>query len=359
MAGNTIGQLFRLTSFGESHGPVIGGVVDGCPAGMKLDMDMIVTDMARRKPGGRLSTRRKETDVPQFLSGLIDNVTTGAPIAFTIPNKDARPTDYDYLKETYRPSHADFTYHKKYGLDDHRLVHRASARETAVRVVAGSIAKQWLSQFGIAIAGVTSAIGHYSLDHDYSFEDMQKAGATIMQCPDRDLARQMKNALQTVRKEGDSIGCEIQAMVSGVPAGLGEPVFNKLQSSLAAAMLSINAAVAFDFGSGRYAAWMKGSEYNDLFTVHNGHIRTATNNSGGIQAGISNGEDIVFRVIFKPIPTIGKQQQTVSRSGDIMQIKGRGRHDICAAPRVVPVVEAMGALVIADHLMLAKSTGVS
>lgn len=344
--------MFRVTSFGESHGPVIGGVIDGCPAGFKIDPEILITDLARRKPGGRLSTRRKETDTPQFLSGMIDNVTTGAPLAFIIPNKDARPEDYSYLKETYRPSHGDYTYHKKYGINDYRLVHRASARETAVRVVAGSIARQLLSHRGISIAGITSCIGHYSVDKDYSFEEMSKAGRTLMQCPDRELSRQMKSLLESLRKEGDTIGCEVQAVITGVPAGLGDPVFDKLQSSLAAAMLSINAAVAFDFGSGRYAAWMKGSEYNDLFTVHNGHIRTATNNSGGIQAGISNGEDIVFRVIFKPIPTIGKQQDTVSRNGDPMKLKGRGRHDICAAPRVVPVVEAMGALVILDHLML-------
>lgn len=354
MAGNSIGQIFRLTSFGESHGPVIGGVIDGCPAGITLEPEDIITDLARRKPGGRLSSRRKETDIPQFLSGLIDNITTGAPIAFVIPNTDAKPEDYDYLKDIYRPSHADFTYHKKYGLDDHRLVHRASARETAVRVVAGAIAKQILARSGIFVAGITSCIGHYSTDRDYSFAEMEQAGKTVMQCPDKKISRQMQAFLKRLQKEGDSIGCEVQTTITGVPAGVGEPVFNKLQASLASAVLSINAAVAFDFGSGRYAAWMKGSEYNDLFTVHNGHIRTATNNSGGIQAGISNGEDIVFRVIFKPIPTIGKQQQTVSRTGHPTSIKGKGRFDICAAPRVVPVVEAMAAMVMLDQLMLAN-----
>jgi chorismate synthase len=355
MAGNSIGQLFRLTSFGESHGPVIGGVIDGCPAGIALDIDLILSDMSRRQPGGRLSSKRKEADIPQFLSGLIDNTTTGAPIAFVIPNSDARPEDYDYLKEMYRPSHADFTYHKKYGIDDHRLVHRASARETAVRVVAGAIAKQLLARSGIFIAGITACIGHYNIDHDYTFAEMEMAAKTPMQCPDKELSKKMQDFLKSLRKEGDSIGCEVQGTINGVPAGLGEPVFNKLQAGLAAAMMSINAAVAFDFGSGRYAAWMKGSEYNDLFTLHNGHIRTATNNSGGIQAGISNGEDIVFRVIFKPIPTIGKTQNTVSRSGEPVKIKGKGRHDVCAAPRVVPVVEAMAALVICDQLLLFNS----
>lgn len=354
MAGNSIGNVLRFTSFGESHGPVIGGVIDGCPPGITLDTDLILTDMARRMPGGRLSSRRKEADVPQFLSGLIDDTTTGAPIAFIIPNSDARPQDYEYLKELYRPSHADFTYHKKYGLDDHRLVHRASARETASRVVAGAVAKQVLARSGIFIAGITSCIGHYSIDHDYTFSEMEMAGKTIMQCPDKEVSRKMQEFLKSIRKEGDSIGCEVQATITGVPPGLGEPVFNKLQASLAAAMLSINAAVAFDYGSGRFAAWMKGSEYNDLFTLHNGHIRTATNNSGGIQAGISNGEDIVFRVIFKPIPTIGKSQETVSRDGKLVSIKGKGRHDVCAAPRVVPVVEAMAALVLADQLLLSR-----
>jgi chorismate synthase len=356
MAGNSIGQVFQFTSFGESHGPVIGGVIDGCPPGIELNFDDIITDLARRKPGGRLSTKRKETDMPEFLSGLIDLTTTGAPIAFIIPNKDAKPEDYDYLKETYRPSHADYTYHKKYGLDDHRLVHRASARETVVRVVAGAIAKQVLARGGIFIAGITSCIGQYSIDHEYSFPEMEKAGKTSMQCPDQKLSRQMAAYLKKLQKEGDSIGCEVQVTITGVPPGLGEPVFNKLQSSLAAAVMSINAAVAFDFGLGRYAAWMKGSEYNDLFTVHDGHIRTATNNSGGIQAGISNGEDIIFRVIFKPIPTIGKEQHTVSRTGKPMKIKGRGRHDVCASPRVVPVVEAMAAIALLDQLLLAKTS---
>ncbi len=356
MAGNTFGQLFRFTSFGESHGPVIGGVIDGCPAGIHLDINLILNDMARRRPGSRTAAKRKESDIPRFLSGLLDDTTTGAPVAFVIPNEDAKPDDYEYLKELYRPSHADYTYHKKYGLDDHRLVHRASARETAVRVVAGAIAKQILARSGIFIAGITSCIGTHCIDRDYSFEEMEMAGTTSMQCPDKILSRKMRSYLTALRKEGDSIGCEVQAVITGVPAGIGDPIFNKLQASLASAMLSINAAVAFDFGSGRHAAGMKGSEYNDLFTVHNGHIRTATNNSGGIQAGISNGEDITLRVIFKPIPTISKQQKTVDRDGNPATIKGKGRHDVCTAPRVVPIVEAMAALAIVDHMLLAKSS---
>ncbi|MBE9484461.1 MAG: chorismate synthase [Bacteroidetes bacterium] len=355
MAGNTFGQLFRFTSFGESHGPVIGGVIDGCPAGIHLDINLILNDMERRRPGSRTAAKRKESDIPRFLSGLLDDTTTGAPVAFVIPNEDAKPDDYEYLKELYRPSHADYTYHKKYGLDDHRLVHRASARETAVRVVAGAIAKQVLARSGIFIAGITSCIGPHCIDRDYSFEEMEMAGTTSMQCPDKTLSRKMRSYLTALRKEGDSIGCEVQAVITGVPAGIGDPIFNKLQASLASAMLSINAAVAFDFGSGRHAAGMKGSEYNDLFTVHNGHIRTATNNSGGIQAGISNGEDITLRVIFKPIPTISKQQETVDRDGNPAIIKGKGRHDVCTAPRVVPIVEAMAALVIVDQLLLSNS----
>lgn len=355
MAGNTIGHIFRFTSFGESHGPVIGGVIDGCPAGIALDIETILADMERRRPGKRLGTKRKESDIPRFLSGLIDDTTSGAPIAFVIPNEDARPGDYDHLKELYRPSHGDFTYHKKYGINDHRLVHRASARETAVRVVAGGIAKQLLAKSGIFISGITSCIGSHRIDRDYSFEEMELAATTTLQCPDKVLTRKMSRYLTSLRKEGDSIGCEVQALITGVPTGLGDPVFNKLQANLASAMLSINAAVAFDFGSGRYAAGMRGSEYNDLFTVHNGHIRTASNNSGGIQAGISNGEDISFRVVFKPIPTILKQQNTVSREGNSATIKGIGRHDVCVAPRVVPVVEAMAALVMIDQLLLSKS----
>ncbi len=355
MAGNTFGTIFRFTSFGESHGKVIGGVIDGCPAGITIDLESILLDMERRRPGRRTASKRKESDIPRFLSGLLDDTTTGAPIAFVIPNEDAKPGDYDYLKELYRPSHGDFTYHKKYGLNDHRLVHRASARETAVRVVAGGVAKQLLARSGIFVSGITSCIGPYCIDRDYTFEEMEQAAITSMQCPDKSLSRKMKSFLTVTRKEGDSIGCEVQAMITGVPAGIGDPIFNKLQASLASAMLSINAAVAFDFGSGRHAAAMRGSEYNDLFTVHNGHIRTATNNSGGIQAGISNGEDISFRVVFKPIPTISKKQQTVDRDGKPTTIQGKGRHDVCVAPRVVPVVEAMGALVILDQLLLSKS----
>ena len=355
MAGNTIGTIFRFTSFGESHARVIGGVIDGCPAGISIDIEAILKDMERRRPGSGSASKRRESDIPRFLSGLLDDVSTGAPIAFVIPNENAKSDDYDYLKDHYRPSHADYTYHKKYGIDDHRLVHRASARETAVRVVAGGIAKQVLARSGIFITGITSCIGPHCIDRDFTFEEMELAAATSMQCPDKALSRKMKSYLTALRKEGDSIGCEVQSMITGVPPGIGDPVFNKLQATLASAMLSINAAVSFDFGSGRYAAGMKGSEYNDLFTVHNGHIRTATNNSGGIQAGISNGEDINFRVIFKPIPTISKQQETVSREGQPTTITGHGRHDVCAAPRVVPVVEAMAAMVILDHLLLSRS----
>ncbi len=359
MAGNTIGHIFRFTSFGESHGSHIGGVIDGCPAGLRIDMKKILVDLKRRRPGRGTASKRKESDIPQFISGLIDHTTTGAPLAFLIANEDARPQDYEHLSELYRPSHADFAYHKKYGINDHRLVHRASARETASRVVAGSIARQYLERAGIKIAGITSAIGPYSIDRDYSFEEMQQASGTSLECPDKLLSRKMRSFLTRIRKEGDSIGCEIQGLISGVPPGIGDPVFNKLQANLASAMLSINAAAAFDIGSGRHAAGMKGSEYNDLFSIHNGHIRTATNNSGGIQGGISNGEDIRFRVIFKPIPSISKEQQTVNRDGKPAVIQGKGRHDVCVAPRAVPVVEAMAALVMADQLMISGNAKIS
>lgn len=356
MAGNTIGHIFRFTSFGESHGSHIGGVIDGCPAGLRINMDKILNDLERRRPGRGTASKRKEPDIPQFISGLLDHTTTGAPLAFLIANKDARHKDYEHLRELYRPSHADFSYHKKYGIDDHRLVHRASARETASRVVAGSIAKQFLERAGIKIAAITSIIGSYSINRDYTIEEMMKASGSSLECPDKVLSRKMRAFLTRIRKEGDSIGCEIQGLISGVPPGIGDPVFNKLQANLASAMLSINAAVAFDIGSGRYAAGMKGSEYNDLFSMHNGHIRTATNNSGGVQAGISNGEDISFRVIFKPIPSISKEQQTVDRSGQPAVIRGRGRHDVCVAPRAVPIVEAMAAMVILDQYLLAQAS---
>ena len=356
MPGNTIGKLFRLTSFGESHGPAVGGVIDGCPAGITLDMELIMNDLLRRRPGRGSSSSRKETDIPRFLSGLIDNTTTGAPIAFVIPNEDPDPADYEGLKEYYRPSHADYTYHRKYGLDDHRLVHRASARETAVRVVAGAIAKQLLARSGIFIAAVCARIGPHATGREFSFEEMEMAASTEMQCPDEKVAAQMKKYLSGLRREGDSSGCEVQAAVAGLPPGIGTPVYHKLESSLAAAMLSINAAVAFEYGSGRLAAGMKGSAYNDAFTIRDGDIRTASNRSGGIQGGISNGEEVRFGVTFRPIPGIAKEQQTVTRKGLPVTISIGGRHDVCAAPRVVPVVEAMGALVLLDQFLLNKAT---
>lgn len=354
MPGNTFGTVFRLTTFGESHGPALGGVIDGCPAGLKIDEDFIRHEMQRRRPGqSKIVSQRKEDDEVHFLSGLLDGVSTGTPIGFVIRNNDAKPKDYDHIKDVYRPSHADFTYDEKFGIRDYRGGGRASARETVSRVVAGAVAKLFLLQSGIRIRAYVSQVGPIKLDKDYHEFDPSEAENNIVRCPDPAVAAQMIRLIEEVRKEGDTIGGVVACLIDGVPAGLGEPVFDKLHADLGKAMMSINAAKGFEYGSGFGGVTMKGSEHNDPFIPGDAQrrITTRTNHSGGIQGGISNGEDIYFRVAFKPVATIIKKQTTVNSKAEPVEITGRGRHDPCVLPRAVPIVEAMAALVLADHLL--------
>ncbi|MCB0805689.1 MAG: chorismate synthase [Bacteroidales bacterium] len=349
MAGNVYGQIFRLTTFGESHGKAIGGVIDGCPAGLKIDFDQLRYDMGRRRPGqSRLTTSRNEKDEVEFLSGIFENSTTGAPVAFIIHNKDKKSSDYDHLKNTYRPGHADFTWEKKYGIRDHRGGGRSSARETACRVVAGSFAKMLLKEAGIDCRAYVSQIGEVEANPDYSKLDLDSIEESPVRCPDKDTSDVMVYMLDQIKNNGDTVGGIVTCVIRNVPVGLGEPVFDKLDAELAKAMLSINAVKGFDIGSGFKAAQLKGSENNDIFTRRNGRIITKTNFSGGVQGGISNGQDIYFRVAFKPVSTLMSDQQSVDSSGNPVVIKGKGRHDVCVVPRAVPIVEAMAALVLAD-----------
>ncbi|MCS7036648.1 MAG: chorismate synthase [Saprospiraceae bacterium] len=356
MAGNTFGVLFRVTTFGESHGPSIGCVIDGCPAGLAIDEDFIQQEMARRRPGqSALVTRRREADRVHILSGVFEGRTTGAPIALLIPNEDQRPRDYEHLSDTFRPSHADYTYWAKYGGHrDHRGGGRSSARETAARVAAGAIAKLLLRQHGIEVQAYVSQVGHIALQTPYTALDLSRTETNDVRCPDPVLAEQMAQLIRQVRKAGDTVGGVVTCIVRGCPPGLGEPVFDKLHADLAKAMLSINAAKGFEYGSGFAGAAMPGSQHNDLFTAESGHIRTQTNYSGGIQGGISNGMDIYFRVAFKPVATLLRDQPSVNTAGEPVLVKGKGRHDPCVVPRAVPIVEAMAALVIADHWLRAQ-----
>jgi chorismate synthase len=352
---NTFGTLFRLISFGESHGAAVGGVIDGCPSGLEIDMDFIQAELDRRRPGqSRITTPRKEPDRVEFLSGIFEGKSTGAPIGFLIRNEHQQSSDYDHLKEVYRPSHADYTYHQKYGHRDHRGGGRSSARETISRVVAGAIAKLFLQKEGIRIRAFTSQVGTIKLEHEYAAYDLSLTEANMVRCPDPDTAERMIKLIQEVRSQGDTIGGVITCVASGVPAGLGEPVFGKLHATLGAAMLSINAVKGFEYGTG-FDVSKRGSEVNDAFYNDEGKIRTRTNRSGGIQAGISNGEDIFFRVAFKPVATILQDQETVDIHGNDTTIKARGRHDPCVLPRAVPIVEAMAAITLMDHFLLAKS----
>ncbi len=354
MAGNTFGTQFRLTTFGESHGVGIGGVLDGCPAGLFIDLDFIASEMARRKPGqSKIVSQRHEEDVPEFLAGIFEGKTTGAPIAFLIRNTDARSKDYEALKAVYRPSHADFTYDAKYGFRDYRGGGRASARETAARVVAGAIAKLILQQWKISVQAYVSQVGHIALTDSYKNLNLALTETNIVRCPDLQKAQAMIDLIGETRKAGDTVGGVVSAVVCGVPAGIGEPVFDKLHAELGKAMLSINAVKGFEYGSGFAAAGMKGSEHNDAFVPGKDErkIVTATNYSGGIQGGISNGEDIYFRVAFKPVATIIQKQLTVDTQGRAVEMMGKGRHDPCVVPRAVPIVEAMAALVLVDQLM--------
>lgn len=353
---NSFGQLLRLTTFGESHGAAIGGVVDGFPAGVVIDESFIRSEMQRRSPGQSvITTQRKEQDEVQFLSGIFEGRSTGTPIAFVIANSNNRSGDYENMREVFRPSHADYVYDCKYGIRDHRGGGRSSARETAVRVCAGALAKLALKQLGISVNAFTSQVGDIAIDGDYTAYDLPLAETNAVRCPHAGKAAEMEQLIMEVKRDGDTIGGVVTCVAKGVPVGLGEPLYGKLTSSLAHAMLSINAAKGFEYGNGFAAAAGRGSQQNDVFYNDNGNIATRTNNSGGIQGGISNGNDIYFRVAFKPVATLLMPQDTVKRNGDETTLLAHGRHDPCVVPRAVPVVEAMAALVILDHYMLAKA----
>ena len=348
---NSFGNIFRLTTFGESHGKAIGGIIDGCPAGHKIDLDHISYEMQRRKPGqSKIVTQRKEDDSVEFLSGIFEGKTTGTPIGFLIKNKDQKSKDYDHLKDSFRPSHADFVYEKKYGFRDYRGGGRSSARETACRVVAGAIAKQILEN--IDIYAFTSSIGTISIDDDYIVDNQKSIEDSIVRCPDISISEKMINEIKNARKNGDTLGGIVKCIIKNVPIGLGEPVFNKLHSELGRAMLSINAVKGFEYGSGFNGTKMIGSEHNDIIKTDE---TTLSNYSGGIQGGISNGMDIYFNVAFKPVATVMKDQQTIDSKGKESVIKGKGRHDPCVVPRAIPIVEAMAAMVILDYYLINKT----
>lgn len=348
MAGNSFGSVFNLTTFGESHGVAIGGVIEGCPAGVTIDFDAIQHEMNRRKPGqSKIVTQRKEPDTVEFLSGIFEGVTTGMPIGFIIKNTNQKSKDYSHIKDVFRPSHADFTYTKKFGHRDYHGGGRSSARETACRVVAGAIAKQFLNT--IEINAYTSSVGDLSLGKNYHELDFSKRESNAVRCPDPEMAEQMINKIKAIRKEGDTIGGTVSCVIKNVPVGLGEPVFDRLHAQLGKAMLSINAVKGFEYGSGFHGVTMKGSEHNDIF---NSDGTTKTNHSGGIQGGISNGMDIYFNVAFKPVATVMQTQNTIDKSGNAVEMQGKGRHDPCVVPRAVPIVEAMAALVLADFTLL-------
>ena len=350
MAGNSFGNIFKISSFGESHGKALGGVIDGCPAGVEIDLDFINFELNRRRPGqSEIVTQRKEDDSVEFLSGIFEGKTTGTPIGFIIVNQDQKSKDYSHIKDSYRPSHADFVYDKKYGFRDYRGGGRSSARETVVRVVAGSIAKLLLKD--VKYNAFVSSVGKIKYEYDIlniKFDNIEKS---IVRCPDLDKSQEMEDLIKQTRKNGDTIGGIISCIIRNVPIGLGEPVFDKLHAELGKAILSINAVKGFEFGSGFAGSAMYGSEHNDSF---NSDGSTKTNYSGGIQGGISNGMDIYFNVAFKPVSTIMRDQDSIDSQGNQVKVSGKGRHDPCVVPRAVPIVEAMSALVIADYYLLNK-----
>lgn len=355
MSSNSFGKIFCITSYGESHGPGIGVVIDGCPAGLLIDLDFIQHELDRRKPGqSNLVSQRKESDIFNILSGVYEGKTTGTPIHIFIPNEDAKSKDYSDWKELFRPSHADFTYEKKFGIRDYRGGGRSSARETVARVAAGAIAKLLLKRVGIEIRAYTEQIGNIKLQKDYKNINFDQIESNPVRCPDSETAQSMEELIKNIRKEGDTIGGIVFCVIKGCPPGLGEPVFDKLHAELGKAILSINACRGFEYGSGFSSVEMKGSEHNDIFLPEGNKIVTRTNFSGGIQGGISNGMDIYFRAAFKPVATIMKEQQTVDHDGNIVHFSGQGRHDPCVIPRAVPIVEAMTALVMADFWLRAK-----
>ena len=351
MSGNTFGTLFKVSTFGESHGPAIGGVIDGCPAGIELDFEAIQKDLDRRKPGqSAIVTQRKEPDEVTFFSGLFEGKTTGTPIGFAIHNTNQKSKDYSHIQDTYRPSHADYVYDEKYGIRDYRGGGRSSARETASRVVAGAIAKQFLAP--VTLNAYVSAVGSLSLDTHPSKVDVSFIEKNPVRCPDPKMAEAMETYIKQIRKEGDTVGGVVSCIIKNVPVGLGEPAFDKLHAELGKAMLSINAVKGFEYGSGFAGTQMKGSEHNDLFNTDG---TTQTNRSGGIQGGISNGMDIYFNVAFKPVATIMQNQETINSKGEAVAMQGKGRHDPCVVPRAVPIVEAMAALVLADFSLLKRT----
>ena len=355
---NSFGNIFRLTSFGESHGAAIGGIIDGMPAGIAIDLDAVQRELDRRRPGqSAIVTARNEKDRVRILSGIFEGVTTGTSIGFIIENENQHSADYGNIKDAFRPSHADYTYTTKYGLRDYRGGGRSSARETAARVVAGAFARQALAQLGIDLYAYTSQVGEIALSRDYRLYSRDAIDTNAVRCPDATKAAEMELLIKQVKGEGDTIGGIITGVITGVPVGLGEPVFGKLHAMLGAAMLSINAVKGFEYGDGFDFATRRGSEVNDAFTTDSeGRVRTATNHSGGIQGGISNGEDIIFRVAFKPVATLLRDVNTIDKDGNSITLKARGRHDPCVLPRAVPIVEAMAAMVILDAYLLNKTT---
>lgn len=357
---NTFGNIFRLTTFGESHGPGVGGVIDGFPAGVTVDMDFLQRELDRRRPGqSRLTTARKESDHVEILSGIFEGVSTGCPIGFLVRNSNQHSSDYDNLRDVFRPSHADFTYFAKYGIRDHRGGGRSSARETIARCVGGAFAKMVLHTLGIKVTAYTSQVGKIALEGDYHSYDFANIEKNPVRCPDLQKAEEMARLIEAVKAEGDTIGGIITGVIQGCPPGLGEPVFGKLHAALGAAMLGINAVKGFEYGEGFSGVAARGSEQNDIFVPDGkGGITTATNHSGGIQGGISNGQDILFRVAFKPVATLLKAQPTVDVAGHAVEVTARGRHDPCVLPRAVPVVEAMAAMTILDYYLLERSRNV-
>ncbi len=360
MSGNVLGKIFRISTYGESHGVAVGVIIDGCPAGVKVDLEDIQRELSRRKPGqSSIVTQRKEEDRVELLSGVMEGLSTGTPISLVIYNKDQKSKDYDHIKDKFRPSHADFTYQSKYGIRDYRGGGRSSARETVARVASGAIAKEFLRLYGISIHAFVSQVGHLSLERDISDIGYNHIENNIVRCPDPELADQMIAFIKEVRKDGDTIGGKITCVIDGVPVGLGEPVFDKLHADLGKGMLSINAVKGFEYGSGFDAITMRGSEHNDIFRKDGDQVKTTSNYSGGVQGGISNGMPITFNVAFKPVATLMKDQESVDKDGQSVVITGKGRHDPCVVPRAVPIVEAMAALTIADHLLRSRSNKAS
>ena len=356
MAGNSFGKIFKISTYGESHGPAIGVVIDGCPAGVVIDLDLIQYDLSRRRPGqSAIVTQRKEKDQVSILSGIFENKTTGTPIAMMVRNTDQKLSDYEHIKDKFRPSHADFTYTAKYGHRDYRGGGRSSARETVARVAAGAVAKQFLSLQNIQINAYVSQVGPIKVNPESPSFDLDEVEKNIVRSPDPIVAEEMIAFIKSIRKQGDTIGGVVSCIISGVPAGIGEPVFDKLHAELGKAMLGINAVKGFEYGSGFNGVTMRGSQHNDIFLKEEDKIKTKTNYSGGIQGGISNGMPIYFNVAFKPVATLMKDQETIDLDGKKTIISGRGRHDPCVVPRAVVIVEAMAALVLADQILRSRS----